>query len=515
VRLRYLWVNEFKNLRDFEIEFNKDYSYSIIVGKNDTGKSNLLELIVYIFSSIEKKKGLNFAFKIEYTCNNSTIRYEFNPAASGVKTQILVDNKSITQKAFFDNPKGRLLPGFVFGYYSGPSNRFEQYFYFHQKKFDEDLREGIDSPERRFFSAELVHSQFVLLAFYASRDLEMRKFLNETLNIDALIKVDFFIKEPYWYKTQKREGRYWGAKGKVRDFLDDLHNWAGDSKRKEKITHHYNFRNETKINCDVLSFNKEEWLISFADDVRNRGNDFFKMLESTYMSDILYQVRITVRLKSCETITFTELSEGEQQLLVVLGLLRFTSEDESIFLLDEPDTHLNPAWSIQYEDFINLCAGEQNNSHIILATHDPLMITNLESQQVNVLLYDTEKMKITAHHSLFSPKEMGVDGLLKSELWGLNSTIGKDTLNMIMRRAVLIGKESRLTEAEKKELLDLTQKIERMGFAKLSDDPIYERYLKAISKHPLFEKPVLSYQEIEEQESKAKRILDEILKDCQ
>ena len=28
---------------------------------------------------------------------------------------------------------------------------------------------------------------------------------------------------------------------------------------------------------------------------------------------------------------------------MVLGLLRFTKEDEALFLLDEPDTHLNPA----------------------------------------------------------------------------------------------------------------------------------------------------------------------------
>ena len=136
-------------------------------------------------------------------------------------------------------------------------------------------------------------------------------------------------------------------------------------------------------------------LINFANDVINRQNDFFKMLESTYMSDLLYQVRITVRLVGGEEITFTELSEGEQQLLVVLGLLRFTSEDESIFLLDEPDTHLNPSWSIQYEDFIKRCAGDQSNSHIILATHDPLMVTNLEAEQINVLICDDEQNKIT------------------------------------------------------------------------------------------------------------------------
>jgi hypothetical protein len=34
------------------------------------------------------------------------------------------------------------------------------------------------------------------------------------------------------------------------------------------------------------------------------------------------------------------LSEGEQQLLMVLGLMRFTKSHQSLVLLDEPDTHL-------------------------------------------------------------------------------------------------------------------------------------------------------------------------------
>ncbi|WP_309148310.1 AAA family ATPase, partial [Pantoea eucalypti] len=71
--------------------------------------------------------------------------------------------------------------------------------------------------------------------------------------------------------------------------------------------------------------------------------DFFKLLESIYFSNLVHEVRIKVKVKNKngtnETLTFRELSEGEQQLLTVLGLLRFTRDDESLFLLDEPDTH--------------------------------------------------------------------------------------------------------------------------------------------------------------------------------
>jgi hypothetical protein len=39
---------------------------------------------------------------------------------------------------------------------------------------------------------------------------------------------------------------------------------------------------------------------------------------------------------------------GEQQLLTVLGLLLFTRNDESLYLLDEYDTQLNPVWTYDY-----------------------------------------------------------------------------------------------------------------------------------------------------------------------
>jgi hypothetical protein len=39
-------------------------------------------------------------------------------------------------------------------------------------------------------------------------------------------------------------------------------------------------------------------------------------------------------------------------MLTVLGLMRITREDHCLFLLDEPDTHLNPIWKLRYFDDI-------------------------------------------------------------------------------------------------------------------------------------------------------------------
>lgn len=51
----------------------------------------------------------------------------------------------------------------------------------------------------------------------------------------------------------------------------------------------------------------------------------FKYLESTYISDLIDEVRINVRHRDVAgNINFTQLSEGEQQLFNVLALMRLT-----------------------------------------------------------------------------------------------------------------------------------------------------------------------------------------------
>ena len=114
-----------------------------------------------------------------------------------------------------------------------------------------------------------------------------------------------------------------------------------------------------------------------------------RLLESTYISQLIYDVRIRVGVnRSSEPLTFRELSEGEQQLLLVLGLMRFTREDESLFLLDEPDTHLNPAWSAQYRRFLERLGGLGPSSHVIMATHDALVVSAMARQEVRILERD-------------------------------------------------------------------------------------------------------------------------------
>jgi ABC-type transport system involved in cytochrome c biogenesis ATPase subunit len=212
--------------------------------------------------------------------------------------------------------------------------------------------------------------------------------------------------------------------------------------------------------------------------------EFFARLESTIFSDLVDRdgKDVQVRLKLTgqeEPITFDKLSEGEQQLLTIIGLMRFTAQNESLFLLDEPDTHLNPAWCLDYLDNLLKYGGNPTNSQIIMTTHSPLTFAGLDQNEVVVLERENDGT-ITSQHPLLPPKGMGFQAILTSEFFGLRSGIDRETLARIDRKRELGLKEAR-TDAESAELAQLDEELGRLDFSKAARDPLYLEFIRAMT----------------------------------
>jgi len=79
MRIDYLKIGRYKNLRDFEIAFDETQLTSVLIGENGTGKSNLFEAIVLIFSNIELEKKPEFAYQIRYKCRGRDIHIAADP----------------------------------------------------------------------------------------------------------------------------------------------------------------------------------------------------------------------------------------------------------------------------------------------------------------------------------------------------------------------------------------------------------------------------------------------------
>lgn len=557
MRIDKVYIEDFKNLKKFCIDFDENQMNTVLLGQNATGKSNLIEALVNIFKFLDLSKPASrrfpdFKYWIKYTCHEKDIIIDYT--GSNYNIEVVGFEKQPSLSEFFSLEGKRVyLPKYVFTYYSGISNRLDEIFWEHQRNFynkiikpDFDINELDD--QRRLFYVKPIHSFFVLLAFFSLPTIEKKSkaFLNEVLGIEDLESVLFVLKEPIW-KSKAGDSRFWNAEGLVKEFLSILydHSFApimfdttvypdfrSKGIKQEKL---YLF---IKDKLQLKKFAKEYFDLN---DQKPSNTFLFKALESTYISDMLDEVKVKVKKRKDGEVTFKELSEGEQQLLTVIGLLIFTREEESLVLLDEPDTHLNPLWKYDYLHYLRTLVKskskletedaledleEDKTTQVIINTHDPLVIGSMVKSQVRMFGKKVQKqeqsmnqpkdrfdeLKNQALNEAIEPNEdprgLGVAGILTSELFGLPTILDKVTQLKLNRKRYLQGKLMRdeLTQDEYADYSSLKLELEKKGFYEEVEDVWFKEYLSEMSKHEEFGKSVLTDSEkqlLKEQSSKA------------
>jgi hypothetical protein len=138
------------------------------------------------------------------------------------------------------------------------------------------------------------------------------------------------------------------------------------------------------------------------------------------------------------------------------------------------------------------------------------MIGSLRKEQVRILRKNKQG-NIEVQEPEINPQGMGFEGLLKSELFGLRSTVDTETLRRLDRRNFLFAKGEARSNAETDEMRRLSDELADLGFAKDFKDPYYARFVQKLAQHTKFHKVALSPEEQKEQDRIANEIIDEIL----
>jgi predicted ATPase/uncharacterized protein YnzC (UPF0291/DUF896 family) len=582
MQLRHLAIPQFRNLRGVVIDFATqlepapgappDPSPKVIrshalIGQNGVGKSNLIEALITIFRDVDLDRDAAIDYTLEYEIRGHTVKLQADTTKQK-RPFVWVDGKAETQGYLLKNRQ--LLPSHVFAYYSGRNERIEALFQEHQRRFNQrqeitaeeklsgealaslyrnsqfdaeaaaKLRADIESRVRRtgddrlrrLFYCRGGHSQLVLLACLLSDDPVFQKVL-KNLHIEALESALFVLKEPHRLREKRRGGRFdenelnegdprfWYARGNVvSEFLDKLWQvaWAPIE---QEATQQIDFRGRTEKQKQLYLYVPSHAKLRQLGELVGGTDSFFRYAEGAYIGDLIEEVRITVKKRDEHggAVSFTQLSEGELQMLTVLGLMRITREDHCLFLLDEPDTHLNPIWKLRYFDDIEGVLGaesgqlDQGQSQILITTHDPMMVGSLRREQVHILRREGDGTVV--HTPYEHPQGMGVAGLLKSELFGLPSTLDPQTLDDLQRRNELIAKKAGegLTADEEGELLRLRRYLEELGFSREYRDPMYQLFVEKMYKaksQPI--NKLLTPAELAEQEALAESIIKELVK---
>jgi len=511
MRIDKLSIDKFKNLQNFSIDIDETQNISVLIGQNGSGKSNLIEVLCIIFRDLDlEDTTAEFSYTIEFQCGGKKIKI----VCDKEKKKFFVDDEEVTKTAFY---RGRSvhLPRNVFAYYSGTSRRLESHFDKHEEIFYRRLLDDDDRALRRMFYARLIHSQFVLLAFFSlidefSEETKDDGLLKKYLDVAGLESVLFVLKEPEWKKGKGHpKSEFWGARGVVRSFLDMLYPFAL-APLKETVTVKQG-RSSGKKEFAYLFLKDQEQLLAFAKNFSG-NTEFFKHLESMYLSDLIEDIHIKIKKSDGTVITFNELSEGEKQLLTVIGLIKFTKEQDTLFLLDEPDTHLNPAWKFDYLDLIEKYCGKTDNSQFIISTHDPIVISGLTKE--SVLIFERNETGTHVKNPEIDPRGLGIAGVLTSEIFGQMTALDHKTQNDLDRKRQLQYKQDRTPEEEKL-YLELEEKLAKLGFARTTQDPLYDKFIERLYLRPEYQTKPLTESDRDELMKITDEILSELLKEEQ
>src|SRR6266567_813164 len=76
MKLDYLSIGQFKNLREFHVDFDEDPNelFTVLLGQNGLGKSNLLEVLVVIFRDLFLGTETDFAYELRYTLKRGKVK---------------------------------------------------------------------------------------------------------------------------------------------------------------------------------------------------------------------------------------------------------------------------------------------------------------------------------------------------------------------------------------------------------------------------------------------------------
>jgi len=570
MHLQRIKITAFRNLKDFEIAFTEGvddqgfeggrrlFNSHAVIGANGAGKSNLIEAIVTVFRDLDLNREAALDYEMDYQIRGHHIEIK---AQKNRRPMVLINGERTSAKKLSEEAR-EYLPSNVFVYYSGKNERIERLFQAHQQRFNrrmeitaeeylpEQLLQDFTGEEsqaeeiaeykrradrrreqlgedqlRRLFYCRGGHSQLVLLACMLSSDPTFTRLLSD-LNIVELDSALFVLKQPYRLRNPDEQdilegdNRFWYARGNVvSEFLDKLWQLAV-APIEHTATKSLDFRGRTEKQEQLYLFLPNKERLQELGALVGEADRFFRYAEAAFIGDLIEEVRITVTHKDAEgNISFDQLSEGELQLLTVLGLMRITSRDHCLFLLDEPDTHLNPIWKLRYFDEIEKVVRKNadqtvaGNSQILITTHDPMMIGSLRREQVRILRKGRGKSLVETPYE--HPQGMGVAGLLKSEMFGLPSTLDAPTLRELQERNELLAKKSKggLSEDEEARLARLRAHLDDIGFSRESRDPLYQLFIQKmyeIRSQPLTN--LLTPDEAKEQEALAQAVVTELVK---
>lgn len=524
MQIRRLSIIEKRCLVDFNIHFHTvdRASTTILIGENGTGKSTMMESILEIlmsFDSPSMEKQIDYDYVLEYEFAQKNISI----AKDGHYYRFCVDGDEFegsyqAAKRWLNNR--RLFPKRIITFYSGANNKLEPAI----KKINteyckryrvsmanaivammDDTTTQIPSPPLKkynFCDEHLV--PIYLCAILGGRDSYEKRYLMQECNFSVLDRVSMIInldKVELFFGNDRFEDEFPRNLCFAADYLDhriaDIlrRGWSFSAGNKG----YFELKGIAELGLDSVAL-----------------LEFFEVLHDLF--DAKYEAYVRI---GNSIVNATDMSEGQRQLIKVLGMLGICKREDCLILMDEPDAHMNPKWKYGFKKVMDECLEEATNAQAIVATHDPLVINGVPKEHIRIFAYNEAiKQNNNFYYTkVIEPTEdtvgMGIDGLLQSQYYGLYTTLDFATQEKLeeKRNLMVKRKEGTITREEKLRLLALTDELEELDFSKnIPTDNYFDDFIVAMQEvYQARPKITLTQEEIAERNRKAREIAERLI----
>ena len=421
MQLKSLWIKDYKNLKNFEINFEKGNGLSILIGNNGSGKSNLLEAISGIFADWYGTPSGIFGtdYRIEYDLDGKNIILE------------QTDCKRYVNGVFFkDSTINSYLPSNIIALYSGEDSRlFKNFYLTRYNSYLKDVFENgcIGKMGLYYVNKDLWNISLLTLILFMNDFQDVKDFLNTELGIKNDRSIEHI--------------------NILMDWEDKNYNKTGNMALKafiDKIT-----PDGRRLRNPYFAEYLRELISNSSDNFEADPREVFNLFMHASIPEE-FQIITGIEIAFNNGQTLESLSEGEKKLILIKAILKFVADEKSLLLLDEPDANIHEARKRKLYNLLK----ETPNRDVVMTTHSPI-IAKIASE--NELIYLESKNGTVSE---ISTDKLNLVKKLASDEWN------------IMEAGIFLNSEKPLVLFEGKTDIDFVRRaIELLK----EDEPKYEK----------------------------------------
>ncbi|MER9396421.1 MULTISPECIES: restriction system-associated AAA family ATPase [unclassified Mesorhizobium] len=165
---------------------------------------------------------------------------------------------------------------------------------------------------------------------------------------------------------------------------------------------------------------------------------FASRLPEPQQEDMVFsfeEVRFWPKGHKSGAVDYVSLSDGEHQQALILGTYAMIADTNAIFLLDEPESHFNPKWRVEFVQQLMKMVGSRGNQEFLLTTHAPFVPSDMPRDQVMIFSRDEASGKFTVKDPKIETFGTTFDRILEScfDIRPPNSHIAEKEIEKLLK----------------------------------------------------------------------------------